>query len=171
MSAKNYANTRYSGLDQINTSNVSKLQVAWTFSTGISKGHEAAPIIVNKTMYIITPYPNILYAIDLAKPGQAKWKYEANPSPSSQGVACCDVVNRGGVYDNGRIYFNSLDAHTHAVDANTARRFGRPSWVRSTWESSPLFVANKDDRSALHLRWRRKRESPQGRISVCSFSQ
>src|SRR4051812_15641740 len=120
--AKNYQNTRYSGLDQINTENVSKLQVAWTFSTGITKGHEGAPIIVNNTMYISTPYPNTIFAIDLNKPGQAKWKYEANPAPSSQGVACCDVVNRGCVYDNGKIFFNALDAHTHAVDANTGQK-------------------------------------------------
>src|SRR5439155_1024206 len=59
MAAKNFANTRYSGLDQINTENASKLQVAWTFSTGLSKGHEAAPLIVNNTMYVVTPYPNI----------------------------------------------------------------------------------------------------------------
>src|SRR5687767_790688 len=63
MAAKNYANTRYSGLDQINTENASKLQLAWTFSTELKRGHEAAPIIVNNTMYIVTPYPNILYAI------------------------------------------------------------------------------------------------------------
>src|SRR2546423_14539284 len=84
-----------------------------------SKGHEAAPIIVNNTMYVVTPYPNILYALDLTKNGQLKWKYESNPNPSSQGTACCDVVNRGAMYDNGVIYFNSLDAYTHAVDANT----------------------------------------------------
>jgi len=122
MPAKNFANTRYSGLDQINTENVSKLQVAWTFSTGLSKGHEAAPIIVNNTMYVVTPYPNILYALDLTKNGELKWKYESNPNPSSQGTACCDVVNRGAMYDNGTIYFNSLDAFTHAVDANTGQK-------------------------------------------------
>jgi PQQ-dependent dehydrogenase (methanol/ethanol family) len=122
MAAKNYANTRYSGLDQINTENVGKLQVAWTFSTGVTRGHEAAPIIVNNVMYVVTPYPNILYALDLTKPGQLKWKYEANPNPSSQGTACCDVVNRGAVYDNGTVYFNALDAHTHAVDANTGEK-------------------------------------------------
>src|SRR3989440_3300093 len=124
MAAKNFANTRYSGLDQINTENVSKLRVAWIFATGMSKGHEAAPIIVNNTMYVITPYPNILYALDLTKNGELKWKYESNPNPSSQGTACCDVVNRGAMYDNGTIYFNSLDAYTHAVDANT----GKPKW-------------------------------------------
>jgi glucose dehydrogenase len=60
MPAKNYASTRYSGLDQINTANVTQLQPAWTFSTGVLRGHEAAPLVINHTMYIVTPYPNIL---------------------------------------------------------------------------------------------------------------
>ena len=79
------------------------------------RGHEAAPIIANNTMYIITPYPNIVYAIDLTQTGgPVKWKYESNPASSSQGVACCDVVNRGGVYYEGKIFFNTLDI-SHAA--------------------------------------------------------
>jgi alcohol dehydrogenase (cytochrome c) len=69
MPAKNYASTRYSGLDQINTANVTQLQPAWAFSTGVLRGHEAAPLVINHTMYIVTPYPNILYALDLAQSG------------------------------------------------------------------------------------------------------
>ncbi len=69
MAAKDYASTRFSALDQINQSNVGQLKLAWTFSTGLTRGHEAAPLIVNNTMYIVTPYPNILYALDLTKPG------------------------------------------------------------------------------------------------------
>src|ERR1051326_7429372 len=75
--AKDYANTRFSTLDQINTGNVKDLKLAWTFSTGVTKGHEAAPLVVNGTMYVVTPYPNILYALDLSKPGApAKWTYK-----------------------------------------------------------------------------------------------
>src|SRR5947209_7056761 len=96
MPAKNYASTRFSTLDQIRTDNVANLKLSWTFSTGLTRGHEAAPLIVNNTMYIVTPWPNILYALDLTKPGApTKWNYSPHPSPSSQGVACCDVVNRG----------------------------------------------------------------------------
>jgi len=80
MPAKNYASTRYSELAEITQENVGKLQVAFTFSTGINKGHEAAPLVVGQTMYIITPYPNILYALDLSKPGAPmKWKFEPWP--------------------------------------------------------------------------------------------
>src|SRR5215208_5900518 len=120
MPAKNYASTRFSGLDDINTSNVANLKLAWSFSTGVLRGHEAAPIVANKTMYIITPYPNIVYALDLTRVGgPVKWKYESNPTSSAQGVACCDVVNRGVVYSEGKIFFNTLDNNTIALDAAT----------------------------------------------------
>jgi len=122
MAAKNYASTRFSTLDQINTGNVKNLKLAWTFSTGLTRGHEAAPLVVNNTMYIVTPFPNLLYALDLTKPGAPmKWVYEPKASPASQGVACCDVVNRGAAFYNGRIYYNTLDMYTVAVDADSGR--------------------------------------------------
>ncbi len=120
--AKDYASTRYSSLDQINTGNVKNLKLAFTFSTGQERGHEAAPVVVNNTMYVVTPWPNVLYALDLTKPGApVKWEYQPMPTPASKGVACCDVVNRGVVYDNGKIFMNTLDVQTAAVDANTGR--------------------------------------------------
>jgi PQQ-dependent dehydrogenase (methanol/ethanol family) len=126
MAAKNYASTRFSTLTDINTQTVKNLKLAWTFSTGLTRGHEAAPLVVNNTMYIVTPWPNILYALDLTKPGApVKWSYKPKPSPSSQGVACCDVVNRGAAYFNGKIYYNTLDLHTVAIDAVT----GKEAWT------------------------------------------
>ncbi len=122
MPAKNYASTRFSGLEDINTGNVASLKLAWSFSTGVLRGHEAAPVVANNTMYLVTPYPNIVYALDLTQPGApVKWKHEPNPASSSQGVACCDFVNRGLVYSDGRIFFNTLDNHTIALDANTGQ--------------------------------------------------
>src|SRR3982750_3863133 len=121
MPGRNYQATRYSELDQITGENVKDLRVAWTFSTGIVRGHEAAPLVVGDTMYVVTPYPNVLYALDLKNQGATKWKYEPDPSRSSQGVACCDVVNRGAAFWEGKIYYNTLDAHTVAVDAATGR--------------------------------------------------
>src|SRR3954453_17097988 len=92
MAAKNYASTRFSTLTDINTETVKNLKLAWTFSTGLTRGHEAAPLVVNSTMYIVTPWPNLLYALDLTKPGSpAKWTYDPQTSSHSQGVACCDV--------------------------------------------------------------------------------
>ena len=82
MPAKNYASTRYSTLDQINGSNVKSLKLAWTFSTGVTRGHEAAPLVVANTMYIVTPWPNQLYALDLTVPGAPmKWVYNPRPRP------------------------------------------------------------------------------------------
>jgi PQQ-dependent dehydrogenase (methanol/ethanol family) len=120
MPSKDYAQTRYSGLTQVNDANAGRLQLAWTFSVGSAHGQEAAPIVVGDTMYVVGAYPNELFALD-AVTGDMKWKYSPNVDPSSQGVACCDVVNRGEVYDNGKIFFNTLDDHTIAVDAKTGK--------------------------------------------------
>jgi lanthanide-dependent methanol dehydrogenase len=124
MPAKDYANTRFSGLKQITSKNVGELKLAWKFSTGVHRGQEAAPIVVNDTMYVVTPFPNILYALDLNKPGEVKWKYEPKPEPAAQGVACCDVVNRGAFYAHGKLFFNTLDGNVCAVDAET----GNEAW-------------------------------------------
>jgi PQQ-dependent dehydrogenase (methanol/ethanol family) len=122
MATGDHQNTRFSQLAQIDTTNVSQLRLAWTFSTGHTKGHEAAPLVVDGTLYVVTPFPNVVFALDLAQPGAPmKWKYEAKPAPAAQGVACCDVVNRGAAYDRGRLFFNTLDAHTIALDAKTGR--------------------------------------------------
>lgn len=121
MAAKDYANNRFSGLEEINANNVRNLKLAWTFTTGLVRGHEAAPLVVGDTMYFVTPYPNILYALDLKNSGAKKWEYKPKPVASSQGVACCDVVNRGAAYWDGKIIYNTLDMHTVAVDAATGK--------------------------------------------------
>jgi lanthanide-dependent methanol dehydrogenase len=125
MAAGDYANTRFSGLDQITTDNVGRLQVSWTFSTGVLRGQEAAPIVVGQTMYVVTPFPNILHALDLTNPGATRWSYEPKPLSAAQGVACCDVVNRGAAYADGRVFFNTLDAHTVAIDGETGKELWR----------------------------------------------
>src|SRR5689334_8015078 len=120
------ANTRFSPLNDITASNVGTLKLAFTFSTGTLRGHEAAPIVTRDTMYIVTPYPNYLFALALDKPGApVKWKFDAKPRASAQGVACCDPVNRGAAYADGRVFFNTLDGQTLAVDANTGKELWR----------------------------------------------
>jgi PQQ-dependent dehydrogenase (methanol/ethanol family) len=126
MPAKNYASTRFSGLNEINAQNVRQLRVSWTFSTGMVAGHEAAPLVVGSTMFLVTPFPNILYAFDLGRPGAPmKWRYDPKPLGASKGVACCDLVNRGAAYADGAVFFNTLDGRTIAVDAAT----GQPRWI------------------------------------------
>ena len=103
MPARDYASTRFSPLDQINASNVGKLQAAWMFSVGTQHGQEAAPLIVGDTLYVVSSYPNKVFALD-STTGDLKWTYIPNQNRAAQGVACCDVVTRGIAYDNGKIF-------------------------------------------------------------------
>jgi PQQ-dependent dehydrogenase (methanol/ethanol family) len=120
--AKDYQGTRFSGLTDINNKNVQNLHVVSTFALGTTRGVEAAPIVSGTTMYIVTPFPNYVYALDLTKDGMpTKWSYKPRPASAAQGVACCDVVNRGLVVDNGKVIFNTLDARTIALDAATGK--------------------------------------------------
>ena len=126
MPGKDYASTRFSGLTEITPGNVAGLKVAMTFSTGTTEGFEAPPLVVDNVMYIVTPWPNNVIALDLSRPGApAKWTYKPNPSAAAKGVACCGPVNRGAVYADGRLYLNLLDGHTVAVDAATGKEVWR----------------------------------------------
>jgi PQQ-dependent dehydrogenase (methanol/ethanol family) len=146
--ARDYANTRYSPLNQINTSNVGRLRLAWSFADGTQFGHEGAPLVIGDTMYIVTPYPNIAYALDLSKPGSPiKWNYESNPSPVAIGKACCDAVIRGWAYGKGKLIFNMLDDHTVALDAKTGKEIWRIKMGNvengETMTMSPFVVGDK----------------------------
>ena len=125
MPGKNYASTRFSAMREVTPANVSRLKPVFTFATGINRGHEAPPLVVGSTMYLVTPFPNNLYALDLTRRGAVKWVFKPRPVPAAQGVACCDVVNRGAVHANGRIFFNTLDGQTIAVDARSGRQIWR----------------------------------------------
>ena len=146
--AKDYASSRYSKLDQINTTNAGALRVAFTFSLGVNRGQEAAPLVVANTMYVVTAYPNYLYALDLTKPGApAKWTFKPSPKAASQGVACCDVVNRGVVFTDGKLVFNTLDGETIAVDSKTGKSVWRTQVTDinrgETLTMAPLVAKNK----------------------------
>ena len=126
MPSKDYASTRFSALNQINPSNVGKMQVAFTFSTGTTEGFEAPPLVVGSTMYVVAPWPNNVFALDLSKPGAPpKWIYEPKPAAAAKGVACCGPVNRGAFYSDGRLFMNLLDGHTVAVDAASGKELWR----------------------------------------------
>src|SRR5690349_19876188 len=126
MPAGDYASSRFSDLDQITPANAANLKAAWTFSTGVLRGHEGQPLVVNNTMYLVTPYPNVSYALDLATPGQPlKWKFRPENAQAAAGQACCDVVNRGAAYADGKIFYNLLDGHTVGVDAATGKQLWR----------------------------------------------
>ena len=97
-----YANHRYSDLSQINAGNVNQLQVAWTMSTGVLRGHEGSPLVIGDTMYVHTPFPNNVIAVNL-KDRSFKWKYEPKQDATVVPVMCCDTVNRGLAYGDGKI--------------------------------------------------------------------
>jgi PQQ-dependent dehydrogenase (methanol/ethanol family) len=120
MSAGNYANHRYSELTEINKDTVKDLKMAWSFSTGVLRGHEGNSLVIGDIMYVHTPYPNIVYALDLNNDGAIIWKYEPKQNyDDTVPVMCCDVVNRGLAYGDGKIFLNQADTTLVALDANT----------------------------------------------------
>ena len=126
MAAHDYASTRFSPLADITPANAATLRLAFTFSTGVVRGHEAAPLVVGNTMFIVTPYPNVVFALDLSQPGAPlRWRFEPKPEAFAQGVACCDVVNRGLAYEDGKVFLNTLDNQTIAIDAAHGKELWR----------------------------------------------
>ena len=116
-----YDNQRYSALNQINTGNVGKMQVAWTFSTGVLRGHEGAPLVVGDVMYVHAPFPNTVFALDLNHDGKILWKYEPKQDPNVIPVMCCDTVNRGVAYGDGKIFLHQADTTLVALDAKSGK--------------------------------------------------
>ena len=120
MQAGDMYNQRFSKLKQINDTNVNKLQVAWTFSTGILRGHEGSPLVVGDTMYIHTPFPNKVFAMDLNSQ-TIRWKYEPKQDPAVIAQMCCDTVNRGVAYAEGKIFLQQADSTLVALDSQTGK--------------------------------------------------
>jgi len=120
---RDYGLQRYSPLKQITTANVQNLKAAWSFSLGTLRGQEGNPLVVGNVMYVNTSFPNIVYALDLSKPGAPMmWKYVPNQSPDAIPIACCDVVNRGVAYSpSGKIYIQLLQGALVALDAKTGK--------------------------------------------------
>src|SRR5690606_33834253 len=127
MANVNYQGTNFSPLDRINTYNVRNLQVQWTFQLGVTDSLEAPPIVVGDTMYILTPKPNTVYAIDLVNPGVLKWSFRPEMPGLEQATACCGAQSRGLTYAEGKIIFNTLDGQLFALNADT----GEVVWQNS----------------------------------------
>jgi len=120
-----YANTRYSELKEINRHNVKRIAPAWTFSTGVLRGHEGSPLVIGDIMYVHTPFPNIVYALDLNNDGAIIWKYEPKQDPDVIPVMCCDTVNRGLAQANGMVFLHQADTTIVALDAKS----GEVKWT------------------------------------------
>jgi len=122
MQLGDYAGHRYSELDQITTENVDRLQVAWQFSTGVLRGHEGGPLVIDGVMYIHTPFPNKVFALDIENNGRVIWSYEPQQDSSVIPVMCCDTVNRGVAYADGKIFLAQADNTLVALDAKTGKK-------------------------------------------------
>ncbi len=120
MQAGDMYNQRYSKLKQINTSNVGKMQVAWTFSTGVLRGHEGSPLVIGDMMYLHSAFPNKVFAMDL-NTQTIKWKYEPKQDPAVIPQMCCDTVNRGLAYAEGKVFLQQADSMLVALDAATGK--------------------------------------------------
>lgn len=152
-SAGTLEGTRYSSLAQITTANVGRLSQEFEFETGVEAGHEGAPLVVGNTMYMVGPFPNKLFALDLANKGALKWVFNPRPNPFAEGKACCDIVNRGAAYathpshPNGLIIYAVLDTTVVAVDAATGREVWRNKVgnvdIGESMTIAPLVVGDK----------------------------
>ena len=115
-------NQGYSSLAQINKGNVKNLKAAWTFATGVNRGHEGSPVVVGNMMYVHTAFPNNVYALDLNDNQKIVWQYFPKQDPSVQAVLCCDNVNRGLGFGDGKIYLQQNDGNLVALDAKTGAK-------------------------------------------------
>ena len=143
----NYSSQRYSTLSQISTTTAKNLHPVWTFSTGVLRGHEGGPLVIGDTMYLSTPYPNTVFALDLNQNGKILWKYEPKQDSNVIPVMCCDTVNRGVAYGDGMIFLHQADTTLVALDAKTGKvnwsvKDGDPS-KGETGTSAPLVVKDK----------------------------
>lgn len=148
MPTGDYYNWRYSKLDQITNKNVGKLQVAWTFSTGVLRGHEGNPLKIGNMLYLHTPFPNKVIALNLdSDPAEIVWQYEPKQDPDVVPVMCCDTVNRGVAYAEGKIFLHQADTTLVALDAKT----GKVLWKAvngdpkkgETGTSAPMVIKDK----------------------------
>jgi lanthanide-dependent methanol dehydrogenase len=147
MPTGDYANRRFSDLDQINSNNVKRLVPVWSFSTGVLRGHEGGPLVIGNVMYISTPFPNIVYALDLNHDGTIIWKYEPKQDPNVVPVMCCDTVTRGVAYGDGKIFLYQADTTLVALKAESGKvvwsvKNGDPS-KGETGTSAPQVVKDK----------------------------
>lgn len=125
-----YDEQRHSRLTNINTDNVSRLGVAWTYDLKTSRGVESTPIVVDGVMYVTSAW-SVVYALD-AETGEELWVHEPKVNKAVGAKACCDVVNRGVAVYNGKVYLGVIDGRLQALDAQT----GKLVWSTVTVDQS-----------------------------------
>ena len=145
----NYAGWNYSPLDQINVDNVENLVMAWTMQLGVQDSFEASPLVIGDTMYLVTPKPNHVYALDLTRQGAIKWEFRPEFADFETTVrsACCGAQTRGLAYADDRIFFVTLDGQVFSLDAETGEAIWRVEnadiSMGETVTAMPLVVNDK----------------------------
>ena len=103
-------NSRYAPLDQIDTGNVDRLTLRWSFETGPADNiAQATPLVVDGVMYLHSRAT--LFALDAAT-GEELWTAALDEGPEAAGPA------RGPTFADGRIYAYR-GADLYAIDADT----------------------------------------------------
>ncbi|WP_445489932.1 PQQ-dependent dehydrogenase, methanol/ethanol family [Rhodopseudomonas sp. RCAM05734] len=121
-----YAETRFSKLNQINVDNVKKLGLVWSYSLGSSRGVEATPVVVDGIMYQTASW-SVVHAID-ARTGKNIWTFDPGVDREKGYKGCCDVVNRGVALYKGKVLVAAYDGRLIALDAVT----GQKVWEKDT---------------------------------------
>ena len=114
---RTYDEQRFSPLDQINSSNVSGLSLAFAVPLDTNRGQEATPIVVDGVMYISTAWSKVM-AVNAAT-GEVLWRYDPQVDGSKGAHACCDVVNRGVAVWEGKVFVGTIDGRLVALDAES----------------------------------------------------
>jgi len=145
---RDYALTRFSPLTSISTTTVANLKPVWSVSTGTLRAHEGNPLVVGSVMFVHSPFPNTVYALDLAKPGAPiLWRYTvpAAVARTTPPTVCCDVGSRGMAYHpSGKLYVPLLHGDLAALDAKSGKEIWRVRNAESregaTMPAAPLVV-------------------------------
>lgn len=131
---RDYAEQRFSPLEKVTADNVGSLIRVWSYDTGLKRGHEATPIVVDGVMYATGSW-SVVFALD-AKTGEELWRFDPEVPKAVGAKACCDVVNRGVAVYDGKVFFGTLDGRLIALDAKT----GKPVWEVVTVDQSKAYT-------------------------------
>jgi len=129
-----YAETRFSTLDQLNTENIDTLGLAFSHDLGTDRGVEATPLIADGVIYVTSTF-NIVTALD-ARSGEVLWTFMPEIDKSQAANACCGVVNRGVAMHGDHVFIGTIDGRLIALD----RKTGEPSWDILTVDQSKPYT-------------------------------